>query len=605
MAMPFAVKQKMGNGAIHIFMATSIRVEGKSSPRQRRKYLGVLNDGELLLGKSIHELSADEIKALEAKGIAWNSRRVPERKSLTKASETVYEQNIATGRVLEYGRAVLLSELSSRLGLSKALELAFGREDAALVLMSAIYEECTGDALCRLGEWIEDTWFAEQKLASSPSTVTRLCSRLSSCKEEHAIFFREWFKANDYPRSLISDTTSISSYSEKLSILEWGHNRDQENMPQLNLNMVYARETELPLYYRELPGSVPDVVTITKTAGIISELGLTNYSFALDRGFFSDENLWYFHDNKLGFTIGVPLNTNGNARRLLEHCRTKLHAFNSTVSFGETTLNHTSAAYVFTRTNAETGKKESFTAAAHIYLNRIRQAEEERQLQELLNGIMRDFSRTEFQGMDEAEQWLAGKIGKSRVHIFSLLAAAKPKGATPARFVISKDGQFRLSVKEAEYARAVRNMGIFMILNSDDSADGERTLKDNRSRDLQEKVFDILKNTTGNDRVRVSNDDTLKGRLFLAFIAVILHKAVEKCLRSANMLKTTSVNKALDLARKFNVICLPEGKRLSLEVPKKSRIIYEVIAPGLLKQHGIEPGEATTIARKAIAGQNA
>ena len=603
--MPFAVKQKMGNGAIHVFMATSVRVEGKSSPRQRRKYLGVLDGGELLLGKSINELSADEAKVLAAKGIAWNGRRATSRKSLPEAPGTVPEQAFAAGKVLEYGRAVLLSELSSRLGLSKALELAFDRRDANLVLMSAIYEECTGDALCRLGEWVEDTWFAEQKTASSPSALTRLCSRLSSCEEERATFFREWFKANGHPRSLISDTTSISSYSEKLSILEWGHNRDREKMPQLNLNMVHARETELPLYYRELPGSVPDVATITTTAGIIGGLGLKDYSFALDRGFFSEANLWYFHDNKVGFTIGVPLDACGTARRLLEHCRTRLHAFNSTISFGETTLNHTSAAYVFTRKNTDTGKKESFRATAHIYLNRIRQAEEERQFQELLSGVMRDFSRTEFPEMAGAGQWLAGKVGKSRLNLFSLTGTAKPKGATPTRFVVSKDGGFRLSVREAEYARAVRDMGIFMILNSDDGADGERTLKDNRSRDLQEKVFDILKNTTGNDRVRVSDDDTLKGRLFLAFIAVILHKAVEKCLRSADMLKTTSVNKALDLARKFNVICLPDGRRLPLEVPKKSRVIYEVIAPGLLKQHGVEPGEAAAVARKALAGEEA
>ena len=132
--MPFAVKQKMGNGAIHVFMATSVRVEGKTSPRQHRKYLGVLEGGELLLGKSVRDLSSDEAKALAAKGIAWNGRRAMARKSLPEAPGTVPEHAFAAGKVLEYGRAVLLSELSSRLGLSKALELAFGHRDADLVL---------------------------------------------------------------------------------------------------------------------------------------------------------------------------------------------------------------------------------------------------------------------------------------------------------------------------------------------------------------------------------------------------------------------------------------------------------------------------------------
>ena len=87
--MPFAVKQKMGNGAIHVFMATSVRVEGKTSPRQHRKYLGVLEGGELLLGKSVRDLSSDEAKALAAKGIAWNGRRAMARKSLPEAPGTV------------------------------------------------------------------------------------------------------------------------------------------------------------------------------------------------------------------------------------------------------------------------------------------------------------------------------------------------------------------------------------------------------------------------------------------------------------------------------------------------------------------------------------
>lgn len=605
--MPFAVKQKMGNGAIHVFMATSIRVEGKKTPRQQRKYLGVLDGDELLLGKSVGELTAAEVQALSAKGIAWNGKRMASRRAATAkvAREAVSEQDLSAGKALEYGRPLLLTEVANRLGLTRALETAFGKQDANLALIAAIYEECTGDALCRLDEWSDDTCFADQKGATSPSGITRLCQRLGTEAEERASFFREWFKANKFPRSLISDTTSISSYSERLSILEWGHNRDLEKMPQLNLNMVYARETGLPLYYRELFGSVPDIVTITTTADIISNLGLKHYSFALDRGFFSDENLWYFHDNGLGFTIGVPLELHGTALRLLDRCRTRLHAFNSTIIFGDTTLNHTSAEYVFTRKNHDTKKKESFSAMAHIYLNRIRQAEEERQFQELLNGIMKDFSRVDFNDKEEAEQWLERRTGKTKATVFSLIGTAKLKGAPPSRFVISKDGGFRLSVREAEYARAVRNFGIFMILNSSNEADGEMTLKDNRSRDLQEKVFDILKNTTGNDRLRVSNDDTLKGRLFLAFMAVILHKAVEKCLRSANMLKTTSVNKALDLARKFNVICFPKGKRLPLEVPKKSRVIFEIIAPGLLKQHGIDPGDAATIARKAMAVQDA
>ena len=38
---------------------------------------------------------------------------------------------------------------------------------------------------------------------------------------------------------------------------------------------------------------------------------------------------------------------------------------------------------------------------------------------------------------------------------------------------------------------------------------------------------------------------------------------------------------------------------MPLEVPKKSRVIYEVVSPGLLKANGVEPGDAANEARAA------
>ena len=40
-----------------------------------------------------------------------------------------------------------------------------------------------------------------------------------------------------------------------------------------------------------------------------------------------------------------------------------------------------------------------------------------------------------------------------------------------------------------------------------------------------------------------------------------------------------------------------DGKELTLEVPLKSRIVFEAVAPGLLMENGVEPGEATHRAR--------
>ena len=594
--MPYIVKQPKGKGIVHLYLAQNHRVPGKKHPVQNRTYLGVLDPAasELLLGKGQTEPSEDILALLRNKGIGYSGKHVPhlERKRLLRESE-VLGSALHGSRALEAGRVILLERLAADAGLLCALAGAFGESDAKRLLAAAIHECCEGDALCRLDDWLQDTVLADAAPSLSPASVTRLCQDVGASLEQRENFFREWFRQRNYPKALISDTTSISSYAEKLSMVEWGHNRDREDLPQVNLNMVYSRLDNLPLYYRLIHGSVPDIATIVNTATFISELGLSQYTFALDRGFFSAANLFYFHDHRLGFTIGVPLGSgNKEAMRVLDGCRQKLRSFKSTLVFDDTTLNHVTATYRVIQKGAKGEKDKHFVASSHVYLNKCTKARQERELQEILHGVMARFAESSFQNLEEAEEWVLAQAGRAHAGLFKV-ATERGKGRNPGeQFVRSLDGGHCLGVAERAYAAMVKNLGFFMILNSDGKADGELTLLDNGSRDCQEKIFDTLKNATGNGRLRVSGDASLEGRVFIAFLAVTLGKMVENALRKADLLGAMTVNKALDLARKFKVVQFADAAKINLEVPLKTREVFEVVAPGLLLEHGVVPGDA-------------
>lgn len=599
--MAFIIRQNMGNGIIHLYVGTSHRVEGKKTPRQNRQYLGVLGpNNELILGKSTQEPNEEILRKLSEKGIVYNGvREIPqELKRLRRESEVV-AAHVQSSRIVEVGRGVLLRRLAKSTGLLPSLEEAFGESMAGQLFCMAAYECCEGEALCRLPDWLEDTILCEKSPALSSPTMSRLLGQIGSNDMLETInrFFSAWFRANGNPRALVSDTTSISSYAEKLNLVEWGHNRDLENLPQINLNMVYARETHLPLYYRVIYGSVTDVTTIVNTGQIILNLGLKSYTFSLDRGFFHVDNLLFFHDNKLGYTMGVPLGKAGVAiRHVVDECRVKLRRFNSALIFDNTHLSHAAAPCKIS-VPAKNGKQaRHFTVTAHVYLNRQTRADQEKAFQEILDKILSEFTRKKFTKLEEAEAWLKAIAGKENAKLFCIVPAQK-KLKRAERSMCSQDGSFIIGVAERNYATAVKYFGIFMILNSDAKADGETTLRDNRSRDCQEKIFDILKNSTGNDRLRSSTDETAAGKVFVAFLAVILRKELENRLRVSGQLKNTSVNKAFDLARKFSKMRFADGKELTLEVPLKSRIVFEGVAPGLLVENGVEPGEATRSAR--------
>ena len=103
-----------------------------------------------------------------------------------------------------------------------------------------------------------------------------------------------------------------------------------------------------------------------------------------------------------------------------------------------------------------------------------------------------------------------------------------------------------------------KNLGVFIVLNSDHHADKETTLRDYRSRDAIEKMFDTLKTMTGNKRIRAASVDNAEGRVFLAFIAAILHNLFQEKLRKGGVLGKYSVKEALGMLRKIKTASLSQ-----------------------------------------------
>jgi transposase len=60
------------------------------------------------------------------------------------------------------------------------------------------------------------------------------------------------------------DITAVSSYSELLSSVRYGYNRDSESLPQINFSMPVGEKSGLPVYYERYPGNIHDIITLKR-----------------------------------------------------------------------------------------------------------------------------------------------------------------------------------------------------------------------------------------------------------------------------------------------------------------------------------------------------
>jgi len=123
----------------------------------------------------------------------------------------------------------------------------------------AFYLACRRGALSHCAAWARSH---EPSLAASLSSqrISEILSAIGTDGKQ--TFLCKWMGQvleDDY---ICYDIRSVSSYSEQNEYIRYGHNRDNEKLPQLNLAMLHGQKSQLPVYYHRIPGNITDVTTL-------------------------------------------------------------------------------------------------------------------------------------------------------------------------------------------------------------------------------------------------------------------------------------------------------------------------------------------------------
>ena len=446
-----------------------------------------------------------------------------------------------------FGATYLFDSIGEKLGITKDLKTCFPNHYKQILSIAyyLIMEE--SNPLFRFEKWHTTHKHPYEKNIPSQRS-SELFASITEENKEH--FFRLQGKRRIENEYWAYDITSISSYSELISQVQWGNNKEDDRLPQINLAMVFGEESNLPFYYRELAGNIPDSKTVKNLLADLNVLGIPKVKLVMDRGFYSEENINGLFKDHIKFLIAARISLKfiksnldpiHEAFRSFEHYSEKYDLYAQTVQSKWT--------YVEMRPNKGDTVTMEKRVYLHYYFNIDKAAEDEKAFDRKLIKLQRELE-SEKRVMENE------KLYKKYFEI-----KTTPKRGT------------KVFVKQDIILKEKRYYGYFALM-SNEAMDAMTALEVYRNKDVVEKAFGNLKDRLNMRRTLVSSQQSLNGKMFTEFIALIYLSYIKKQMQEKNLFKTYTMQGLLD---KIDVIeCFEHpGQKLRVgEILEKQKQIY-------------------------------
>jgi transposase len=279
-------------------------------------------------------------------------------------------------------------------------------------------------------------------------------------------------------------------------------------------------------------------------------LGFSKVKLVLDRGFYSEDNINNLFKNHVKFLAGVSMSLTFvreeldaiyDTFRSFERYSENYELYGQTV---QTTWNYTQK-----RPYKGDTLQESRRLYIHYFYNIDRAAEDEKNFDRKLIALKQEL---------ESEERVPGH---AKLYQKYFITKTTPKRGTKAQII------------DENVSKAKRYYGFFALITNE-KMDAVTALELYRNKDVVEKAFGNLKERLNMRRTLVSSEQSLDGKLFVQFVALIYLSYLKKQMQDKDLFRTYTLPGMLD---KLDVIeCFKQpGKSLRMgEILDKQVQLY-------------------------------
>jgi len=316
------------------------------------------------------------------------------------------------------------------------------------------------------------------------------------------------------------DSTTISTYSENQIEARYGYNKDEDGLKTIKLLTLYSIESRQPVAFTKQPGNLPDVITIENALKQLSMLGLGGAEIITDNGYYSEHNLAALFLASFDFVTLVKVGLKWVKAEIDAHAD-EFGSVSSVCPFDTGTRGVSVMLmrefvkvrkYANKKNGLAKGDEETFSRRVYlnIYFNSARRAAEEI-------------------GFDEDLIELRKHIEKG-IKVDDLPKAAQDK-ANKYLLVKRWGSKTHVSYNEAACREAKKYFGYFALVSNCEK-DPFECLRKYRKRETIESFFESMKQRADGTRARVWDSDTLRGRLFVQFVALCYYEYLSNEIRN-------------------------------------------------------------------------
>ena len=515
------VKQHI-KGQVYLYESVSYRNEN-GQPRAHRKLIGKIDPDT---GNPVY--TDEYIQRMKANGTPVEQIR---------QEDMFTENDIRRSTVKEFGAFYLYRKIGEETGLTDILKEVFPKQWEQMFII-ACYLVSSGDPLMYCADWAEKTEVF-QCGGLSPAAISELYKDITFAEQSE--FYEKWAAHRGEKEYLALDITSVSSYSELISDVEWGYNRDREHLPQINLCLLLGEESGLPVFQTTYSGSISDVSTLKSILKIAAALPVDKLLIVMDKAFGRIKNISDMLSDKQGikFLTAVPFSL-AFAANAVNKERGTIDTIENTIIIGDDSV----------RGVTRRIKWDDKAVYAHVYYNALEAARVKEDMYAKVASML------EILKQDPAD--------KKKAEKYSKFLTVKPG---------TEDGGGGITVRYAAVNKKLKHKGWLVIVGNQDF-NATKAIGIYRAKDVVEKGFYRMKNCLDLGRLRVHSNTAAQSKVFISFIALILECRIHRVMLMSGLYKTMTMKKLVLILEKLRIQHI-KGKDILFPLTKVQKEIYK------------------------------